>query len=77
MGEEAGREAVAGDYVDKMISVYQQGRDHGCEMEPITDEKLNEIIKEHITICDTHLFAAVYMICRGVEAAHGILEEEE
>lgn len=75
MGEEAGREAVAGEYVDKMIGVYQQGRDHGCEMEPITDEKLNEIIKQHITISDTHLLAAVYMICREVEAAHGILED--
>lgn len=64
------------DYVDEMVSSYEQGRDHGCEMEPITDEKLNEIIKQHITISDTHLLAAVYMICREVEAAHGIREED-
>lgn len=75
MGEEAGREAVAGEYVDKMISVYQQGRDHGCEMEPITDEKLHEIISAEVNITAPSLYDAVYTICRNVEAAHGILED--
>lgn len=41
---------------------------------PLTDEEVDKIIAEHVTITDQHLLAAVYMAIRDVEQAHGIHE---
>lgn len=41
---------------------------------PLTDEEVDKIIAEHVTITDQHLLAAVYMAIREVEQAHGITQ---
>jgi hypothetical protein len=42
------------------------------QRKPLTDEEVDKIIAEHVTITDQHLLAAVYMAIREVEQAHGI-----
>lgn len=68
-------EQAEGDYVDEIADAYKQGLEH--KTKALTDSEIRKIIDAEVSITAQPLYDAVYMICRAVEAVHGVLEGED
>lgn len=45
-----------------------------AERKPLSDEEIDHIIAQHVTITDSNLRGAIYMAMRDLEARHGVVE---